>query len=389
MRAHTGMRIEETARLADQVDAFIRTRIPAGELVSILDNIGLPYSGINLSYSNAGTIGTLDAEIMIALKEDHRPSRVYIADLREKLPEQFPGVEFFFQPADIVTQILNFGQPAAVDVQIVGADMRQSFDRAAQIAEEIKKIPGAVDVHILQRLDQPSLRLALDRTRLQQVGLTASTAAQDVLISLSGSSQTSPAFWLSPQNAISYTVTAQTPQYRMNTVDDLLATPVSAGIGAAPQLLGNLASVSPTSEAAIMSHYNLRPAIDVYVSVEGRDLGAVSADVEKIVTSAREKLPRGYTIALRGQAPTMKSSYFGLGVGVLVAIVLVYLLIVVNFQSLLDPLIIISALPAALAGIGLDAVPHRHPALGARADRRHHDHRRRHRQFHPARFLRP
>ncbi len=351
MRAPTGMRIEETARLADQVDAFIRTRIPTDELVTILDNIGLPYSGINLSYSNAGTIGTLDAEIMIALKEDHRPSRLYIADLREKLPQQFPGVEFFFQPADIVTQILNFGQPAAVDVQIVGADMRQSFERAAQIAQEVRKIPGAVDVHILQRLDQPKLRLALDRTRLQQVGLTASTAAQDVLISLSGSSQTSPAFWLSPQNAISYNVTAQTPQYRMNTVDDLLATPVSAGTGAAPQLLGNLATIAPDSEAAIMSHYNLRPAIDLYVSVEGRDLGAVSAEVEKIVNAAREKLPRGYTVTLRGQAPTMKSSYLGLGLGVLVAIVLVYLLIVVNFQSLLDPLIIISALPAALAGI--------------------------------------
>jgi len=351
MRAPTGTRIEETARLADEVDKFIRMQIPADELVSILDNIGLPYSGINLSYSNAGTIGTLDAEIMIALKEDHRPSREYVTDLRKKLPQHFPGVEFFFQPADIVTQILNFGQPAAIDVQVLGADMRQSFSQAASIEQAIRKIPGAVDVHILQRLDQPSLRLEMDRTRLQQVNLNANSLAQNVLISLSGSTQTTPAFWLSPQNAISYNVTAQTPQYRMNSIDDLLATPISAGTGAAPQLLGNLASVAPGTEAAVMSRYNLRPAIDLYVSVEGRDLGGVAAEVGKIVDEARTKLPRGYDIALRGQAPTMKGSYFGLGMGVLVAIVLVYLLIVVNFQSLLDPLIIISALPAALAGI--------------------------------------
>jgi multidrug efflux pump subunit AcrB len=351
MRAPTGARIEETARLADRVDTFIRAEIPPDELDSILDNIGLPYSGINLSYSNAGTIGTLDAEIMIALTEKRRPSIFYIDALRKKLPQAFPGVEFFFQPADIVTQILNFGQPAAIDVQILGADIRQSFTRAAEIAQQIKKIPGAVDVHILQRLDQPSLRLVMDRTRLQQVNLNANSLAQNVLISLSGSAQTTPTFWLSPQNAVSYSVTAQTPQYRMTSVDELLNMPISAGTGAPPQLLGNLASVSPGSETALMSRFNLRPAIDVYVSIEGRDLGGVAAEVDKIVADARGKLPRGYDIALRGQAPTMKSSYFGLGVGVLVAIVLVYLLIVVNFQSLLDPLIIVSALPAALAGI--------------------------------------
>jgi len=354
MRAPTGTRIEETARLADEVDAFIRTQIPANELDSILDNLGLPYSGINLSYSNAGTIGTLDGEIMIALKGEHRPSGEYVRLLRKSLPEKFPGVEFFFQPADIVSQILNFGQPAAIDVQILGADMRQSFAHAAEIAQQIRKIPGAVDVHILQRLDAPSLRIAMDRTRAQQVGLNANSVAQNVLISLSGSNQTTPTFWLDPRNAITYNVTAQTPQYRLTNVDDLLATPISAGAsaGAAPQLLGNLATIQPGVEAALLSRYNLRPAVDIYVSVEGRDLGGVSSDVEKIVTQARATLPRGYDVFLRGQAPTMKSSYLGLGVGVLVAIVLVYLLIVVNFQSLLDPLIIVSALPAALAGIG-------------------------------------
>ncbi|MBB4198768.1 RND transporter [Rhodoblastus sphagnicola] len=367
MRAPTGTRIEETARIADEVDSFIRTQIPAEELDSILDNIGLPYSGINLSYSNAGTIGTLDGEIMIALKGEHRPSSVYVRTLRKSLPEKFPGVEFFFQPADIVSQILNFGQPAAIDVQVLGADLRQSFSRASEIAQEIRKIPGAVDVHILQRLDAPSLRLDMDRTRAQQVNLNANSVAQNVLISLSGSNQTTPTFWLDPRNGITYNVTAQTPQYRMNTVDDLLATPISAGSGATPQLLGNLATIRPGAEVALMSRYNLRPAIDIYVSIEGRDLGGVSAEVEKIVADARSKLPRGYDIALRGQAPTMKSSYLGLGIGVLVAMVLVYLLIVVNFQSLLDPLIIVSALPAAIAGIGwmlfLTGTPLSVPAL--------------------------
>jgi multidrug efflux pump subunit AcrB len=367
MRAPTGTRIEETARLADEVDAFIRTQIPAEELVSIVDNIGLPYSGINLSYSNAGTIGTLDAEIMIALTQDHRPARAYIAQLRKSLPERFPGLEFFFQPADIITQILNFGQPAAINVQLVGADARNNFARLSMLAEEVKKVPGAVDVHILQRLDLPSLQLTMDRTRLQQLNLNASSVAQNVLISLSGSSQTTPTFWLSPQNGISYNITAQTPQYRVNSVDDILSTPVNAGTGGAPQLLGNLAVVDPGVEAAIVSHFNLRPVIDLYVSVEGRDLGAVARDIQKLVDDMRPTLPRGSEIAVRGQVATMQTSYIGLGAGVLVAIVLVYLLLVVNFQSLLDPLIIISALPAALAGIGwmlfLTGTPLSVPAL--------------------------
>jgi multidrug efflux pump subunit AcrB len=252
-------------------------------------------------------------------------------------------------------------------VQVVGADTRKSFTIASQLMREIRRVPGAVDAHILQRLDQPSLRIVMDRTRMQQVNLNASSLAQNLLISLSGSNQTSPTFWLSPQNGITYSITAQTPQYRVNTVDDLMSTPVNAGTGAEPQLLGNLATVQPGSENALVSHFNLRPAIDVFVSVEGRDLGGVSTDIEKIVDAARPNLPRGYEIALRGQAATMKSSYIGLGVGVLVAIVLVYLLIVINFQSLLDPLIIISALPAALAGIGwmlyLTGTPLSVPAL--------------------------
>jgi multidrug efflux pump subunit AcrB len=366
MRAPTGTRIEETARLADLVDKFVRTVIPTDELETVLDNLGLPYSGINLSYSNSGTIGPLDGEILIALKEGHQPAHRYVEELRRKLPEKFPGVEFFFQPADIVTQILNFGQPAAVDVQILGPDMNASFKQAALLAGEIRKIPGTVDVHIHQRLDQPSLRLEMDRTRLQQVNLNAATVAQDVLISLSGSQQTAPSFWLSPQNAVSYSVTVQTPQYQVSSVDDLMRTPVASASGA-PQVLGNLAQAKPAVEAAVMSRYNLRPAIDVFVSVEGRDLGGVSRDIGKLVDQAREKLPRGSEIFLRGQAPTMQSSYWGLGLGVAVAIVLVYLLLVVNFQSMLDALIIISALPAALAGIAwmlfLTGTPLSVPAL--------------------------
>ncbi|HUO54268.1 MAG TPA: efflux RND transporter permease subunit [Rhodoblastus sp.] len=351
MRAPTGLRIEETARLADQVDKFIRTQIPPEELQVIVDNVGLPYSGINLSYSNSGAIGTLDAEIMIGLTPEHRPSQLYVDTLRRVLPEKFPGVEFFFQPADIVTQILNFGQPAAINVQILGANVHENFARAKKIANEIKKVPGAVDVHILQRLDQPNKRLVMDRVRLQQVGLNAISVGQNVLISLSGSSQTSPTFWLSPKNGVSYNITAQTPQYNIGSVDDLMIMPINAGTGETPQLLGNLATVEPSVMEALVSRFNLRPAIDIYVSVEGRALGGVADDIQRIVEAARPDLPRGAEIALRGQAATMKSSYLGLGVGVAVAIVLVYLLIVVNFQSLLDPLIIISALPAALAGI--------------------------------------
>jgi len=367
MRAPSGTRIEETARLADEVEKFIRTQIPAHELETIIDNLGVPYSGINLSYSNSGVIGPFDAEIMIALKEDRRPSRVYVDALRRSLPQRFPAVEFFFQPSDIATQILNFGLPAAIDVQIVGADPRESYAQAATIAREARKTAGAVDVHIHQRLDMPVIRLDMDRTRLQQVALNGTHLAQNLLISLSGSGQISPTFWLSPQNGITYTIAAQTPQYRVTSIDDLLRTPVSAGAGAAPQLLGNFATVAPGVEAGVQSRYNLRPAVDVFVSVAGRDLGAVAADIGTIVEAARARLPRGYEITLRGQAPMMKSSYASLGLGVLAAVVLVYLLIVVNFQSLLDPLIIVSALPAALAGIGwmlfLTGTPLSVPAL--------------------------
>ncbi|AMM17895.1 RND transporter [Burkholderia sp. PAMC 28687] len=351
MRAPTGTRIEETARLADDVERVVRQVVPASQLETILDNLGLPYSGINLSYSNAGTIGTLDGEIQVALKPDHDPTAGFVDKLRTILPQKFPGVDFFFQPADIVTQILNFGLPAAVDVQISGANQRGNFEVASGLMKSIRQIPGTVDTHIQQKFDQPVLNLQMDRTRLQQLNLTANNVAQNVLVSLSGSSQTSPGFWFNNKNGVEYQVAVQTPQYQISSIDELLRTPVSGSATGPTQLLGNLVRVSPQSQFAVVTRYNIKPVIDVFVSVEGRDLGSVAKEVDKLVDQARAKLPRGSEITVRGQVATMRSSFFGLGVGVAMAIVLVYLLIVVNFQSWVDPLIIISALPAALAGI--------------------------------------
>ncbi|HGL5380327.1 efflux RND transporter permease subunit [Burkholderia orbicola] len=353
VRAPTGYRIEETARLADQVERVIRETVPPDELGAIVDNLGLPVSGINLSYSNAGTIGTLDGELLIALKPGHRATGHYVQTLRTLLPQRFPGVEFFFQPSDIITQILNFGQPAAIDVQVLGNDLASNMIIASSLMKKIRQIPGAVDVHVLQRNDEPTLLADMDRTRMQQLNLSAQNVAQNMLISLSGSSQTTPSFWINPRTGVQYPLQIQTPQYNLSSVDDLLGTPISASgrTGTPLQLLGNLVQVRSTVNPAVITHYNIRPAIDVYVSVEGRDLGAVAGEIDRIVADARAMLPRGTDLTMRGQIETMRTSYIGLGAGVAMAIVLVYLLIVVNFQSWLDPLIIISAMPAALAGI--------------------------------------
>jgi len=355
MRAATGTRIEETARLADQVEEVIREIVPPAELETILDNLGVPNSGINLSYSNAGTIGTLDGEIQLSLKEGHRPTEAFVSTLRAELPKRFPGVEFFFQPADIVTQILNFGLPAAIDVQFTGNNLNANATLAAELTKEIRKIPGAVDAHVHQRLDLPSVDMQMDRSRLQQLGLTASNVGQNVLIALSGSSQTAPAFWLNPQNGVVYNIAVQTPQYQIDSLDALLNMPVAAGgganVGGSTQLLGNLVEVSTARQPAIASRYNILPAIDVYVSVQGTDLASVAAKVREKVDAIRTKLPRGSQVVMRGQVQTMEASFIGLGVGLAMAIVLVYLLVVVNFQSWVDAAIIVTALPAALAGI--------------------------------------
>ena len=350
VRARPGLRVEETAKLCDEVEAELHRQIPGDEIQTILDNIGLPNSGINQSYSSAGTVGSSDAEILISLDpEHHHPTADHIRHLRQVLPQLFPGVEFFFQPADIVTQILNFGLPAPIDVQVVGNDMQSNYAIAQQIANKMRHVPGTADVHVQQLLSSPTLHMELDRNRITQVGLNARDVAQSVLISLSGSFQTSPSFWLNPKNGVTYQMAVQSPQYRMTSLDDLMAVPVDSPQGA--QVIGNLAQVYPVSRPAVVNHYAIQPVIDVYASTQDRDLGGVAAATDKIVKSFDGKLPRGTRIVVRGQVSTMRSSFIGLGVGLLGAIVLVYLLIVINFQSWLDPFIIISALPGALAGI--------------------------------------
>ncbi len=353
MRARTGLRIEETARLADQVDQAIRRIIPPHDLGTVLDNIGLPYSGINLTYSNSGTIGTADSEILVQLKAKRLKSTwAYIEDLRRRLPRDFPGVQFFFQPADIVTQILNFGTPAPIDIQIVGPDLQGNYEVGQKLVDQIRLIPGATDVHVQQEFDSPTLRLHILRTRAQYVGLEANDIAQSLLIALSSSFQTTPSFWLDPGNGVSYNAAVQAPQYRIDSLQALENIPITApGNKVAPQILGNLVSISTVARPAVVSHYDVQPMIDVYSSVSGRDLGAVAGQITNLVEKIRAQVPRGSRIHIRGQVQTMASSFRGLGLGLIAAIVLAYLLIVVNFQSWLDAFIIITALPGALAGI--------------------------------------
>ncbi len=351
VRARAGLRIEETARLVDTVEQEIRREMPKGDITTIVDNIGLPYSGINTSYSNSGTIGTSDAEVLVNLAKDHRPTEEYVRMLRKSLPQQFPGVEFFFQPADIVSQILNFGLPSPIDVQLTGPNYAQNYVIAQQIANRMRHVPGAVDVHVQQLMNDPTLHMDVDRVRAQQVGLTQRDVAQNLLISLSSSSQTSPTFWLNPQNGVSYALSIMTPQYKMNSLQELMSTPVSGPGATSPQVLANLATVKPKMAPAVVTHYNIMPSIDVYASVDGRDLGGVADDTDKALAPFRDKLPRGTQMNVVGQVETMTSSFEGLSIGLVMSIVLVYLLIVVNFQSWLDPFIIITALPGALAGI--------------------------------------
>jgi multidrug efflux pump subunit AcrB len=350
VRGRPGLRVEETARLCDQIENSLRQEIPTGQLQTILDNIGLPNSGINQSYSSSGTIGSSDAEILIALNpEKHPPTAELTRHLRQFLPTHFPGVEFFFQPADIVTQILNFGIPSPIDVQVVGTDLQTNYGIAQQIAARMRHIPGTADVHVQQLMSLPTLHMDIQRTRVTQVGLTARDVAQSALVSLSGSFQTAPNFWLNPKNEVTYQMAVQAPQYRMTDLQDLLNIPVISQQGS--QLMGNLVQISPAVRPATVNHYNVQPIIDVYAATQDRDLGGVAADTERVLQSFEGKLPRGTHIVVRGQVSTMRSSFIGLGVGLVGAIVLVYLLIVINFQSWLDPFIIITALPGALAGI--------------------------------------
>ncbi|BDG05587.1 efflux RND transporter permease subunit [Anaeromyxobacter oryzae] len=351
LRARTGTRIEETARLTDEVEKVIRQTIPSAELRTVVDDIGVPYSGINLSYSTSAPIGTSDADVLVTLGPDHHPTDGYVHDLRLKLRDAFPGVEFAFLPADMVSQILNFGLPAPIDVQVVGRDREGNRRLADVLLHRLREVPGMADVRIQQKFDRPRLHLSIDRTKLNQVGFTQREAATNVLVSLSGSFQTSPTFWLDPKSGVSYPVAIQTPQQRLQSLQDLETIPITGASGRAPQLLGSVASVVRQPSASVASDYDIQPVLDIYGSVQGRDLGGVSRDVERIVKASASATPRGTRVVVRGQVATMNGSYTGLLAGLCFAIVLVYLLIVVNFQSWLDPFIIVATLPAALAGI--------------------------------------
>ena len=352
LRARTGTRIEETAKLVDQVESAIRRDLP-GEIAGMLDNIGVPNSGISLSYSNSGLIGTGDADILVSLKPGHTPTDGHVRRLRRRLNREFPGTMFYFLPADIVSQTLNLGLPAPFDVQIVGRDQVKNREVAARLVERIRQVPGAVDVRVQQPADQPKLRFAIDREKAAEIGLTEREVANSVLLGLSGSGQIQPSYWLNPRLGIQYLVNIRAPETAMNSLAALKGIPISAstpGEGNG-QLLENLATFQRGSGTPIVSHYNVQPVIDVFGGVNGRDLGGVLRDIRPLVKDAERELPRGSYIVMRGQAETMNESFIGLGLGLGVAIVLVYLLLVVNFQSWLDPFIIITALPAALAGV--------------------------------------
>jgi multidrug efflux pump subunit AcrB len=352
LRAPTGTRIEETARLCDLVERSIKDQLPPGEISNVIDNIGLPYSGINTSYNSTGTVGTSDADILVTFAVNHHKTAKYVHDLRINLAKQFPGVTFSFLPSDIVSQILNFGLPAPIDIQILGNDLAGNQVYANSLLNQVRYVSGLADPRIQQPFDQPYMHLWVDRTKAQEVGFNTQSIAQNVLISLGGSFQTSPTYWLDPKNRVSYQVSTQTPQYRVASLQDLANMPItSATPNAPPSLLASFASVQRGSGTAVVSHYNIQPSIDIYGAVQGRDLGGVSRDITRILNQTRNQLPRGSQVVLRGQAQTMHSSYVGLITGLVFAILLVYLLIVVNFQSWLDPFIIICALPAALAGI--------------------------------------
>lgn len=352
MRGPTGMRIEDTAFLCDLVEDSIRKEVPAFEMDSIIDNIGLPYSGINLSYSNSAPIGTSDADIMVTLSPKHHPTEKYVEQLRLSLAKDFPGVTFAFLPSDMVTQILNFGLPAPIDIQVIGHDLEGNRAWADQVLEKVRSVPGAVDLRVQQPFDQPYLHMSIERTKAQELGFSAHDIAQNLLVSLSGSFQTSPTYWLDPKNGVSYSIATQTPQYRADSLRDLVNTPVTGTDPLSPpSLMASLVSTQRGAGMAVVSHYDVAPTIDIFGSADGRDLGGIASDINKIIDSERNHLPRGSHVVVRGQVQTMKSSYTGLLVGLLFAIALDYLLIVVNFQSWLDPFIMISALPAALAGI--------------------------------------
>ena len=351
LRARTGLRIDQTAALCDRVEDTIRGIIPAKELTTVVDNIGVPYSGINLTYSTSAPIGPSDADIYVSLGPEHHATEDYVRTLRAMLPQIYPSTLFTFPPADMVSQILNFGLPAPLDIQVTGFNVEGNRQYANLLLERMRSVPGAVDLRIHQVFDHPQLDVDVDRSKAALVGVTERDVASNLLTSLSGSFQTTPSFWIDPKTGTQYNVAAQTPQYKLASLDDLAATPLSAVAGGTPQLLANLATFRRSVAPGVVSHYNATPVIDIYGAVQDTDLGFVAAQIDRLIAETRHDLPRGSQVIVRGQVKTMTDSFHGLLAGLAGAVVLIYLLIVVNFQSWRDPFIIITALPAALAGI--------------------------------------
>jgi multidrug efflux pump subunit AcrB len=353
VRAATGTRIEETARLCDLIEQSIRTTVPPAEMDNILDNIGLPYSVLNTQHATSGLFGSGDADILVSLKPDHTPTADFVRTLRQRLPKEFPGVTFYFLPSDIVTQILNFGLPSPIDVQIDGTDDAGNRRVAGTMLQQLRQVPGLVDLRIQQPNDSPELNITVDRTKALQAGFTERDVGSSALNILSGSTQLTPQFFLNYKNGVSYPIVAQTPQYQIQSLANLENIPIDSATSRTPEILADVASISRSTEPPIISHYNVRRVLDIYANVQDRDLGSVARDVRRIVHANEPALAKGNFVTVRGQVDTMESSYTGLLFGLIFSILLVYLLIVVNFQSWLDPFIIITALPAAISGIVL------------------------------------
>jgi len=351
VRLKAGTRIEETARKVDQIEQMIRHVIPADQLQGIIDNLGIPYSGINLTYNTTGTMSPADGDILVSLTEKHDPTNKYIKAIRERMRHDFPDVGFWYPPADIVAQILNFGLPAPIDVQIIGADRAGNFKFANNLMDQIRRIPGAVDVRIQEPDDTPRLDVTVDRTKASILGIQEQAVANSVLGALAGSQQTNPNFWVDPKNGVNYQINAQEPQYDINSLDALRNLPILGAANGQTQILGNVADISRSKTSPVFDHYNIRPVINIYGNVAGKDLGYVAAQVQKLVNASQKNLPKGSSINRRGQVSTMNSSYLDLYIGLGFSMLLIYLLMVVNFQSWSEPFIIITALPCALAGI--------------------------------------
>jgi multidrug efflux pump subunit AcrB len=352
VRAAPGTRLEETELLFAQVEREVRRVIPPHDLGLMLANIGLTTYGVSLAIGSNAIVGPADGDLMVQLRSDHERSTFdYVRQLRRELPQRFPGVTFFFQPADMVNQVLNLGLPAPIDVQVVGQNREQNYQVAKRLESRIARIRGAVDVHVQQVQDAPELRFAVDRVKAQQIGLSQRDIAGNVLVSLSSSGQTAPSFWLNPENGVQYNVSVMTPQYRNASMDAIASTPVAVPGSSQPQLFGNLAVASRGTTPAVVSHYNVQPVFDVFVSADRRDLGAVADEIDRIITEERATLPRGSSIVMRGQIESMRTSFRGLALGIVFAVLLVYIVLVINFQSWLDPLVIVMALPGAMAGI--------------------------------------